>query len=50
MNALLLILRVEVVLCAIFGLWSHDWSLIIAGGICAAIVNAPFFLRELREV
>ncbi len=31
MNALLLILRVELILCTIFGLWSHDWRLIFAG-------------------
>ncbi len=45
MNALHLILRIEGGLCALFGLWSHDWRLILAGAICWTIY--PLAGREL---
>jgi hypothetical protein len=46
MSALLLILRIEAALCAIFGLWSHDWRLIIAGAVCFFIV--PMVRHEVE--
>jgi hypothetical protein len=46
MTALLLILRIEAALCALFGLWSHDWRLIAAGLICWAVM--PMLRHELE--
>ncbi len=46
MSVLLAILRVELILCTIFGLWSHDWRLIFAGLICLAIT--PLISHELE--
>lgn len=46
MNALLLILRLEGALCALFGLWSHDWPLILAGLACWALT--PILREEIR--
>ncbi len=46
MIALHLILRIEGALCALFGLWSHDWPLILAGAICWAVY--PLLGRELE--
>lgn len=46
MSALLLVLRIEAALCALFGLWGHNWGLIIAGGFCWAI--APLLRHELE--
>jgi hypothetical protein len=45
-NALLLILRVEGALCALFGLWSHSWALILAGVACWAVT--PMLRHELE--
>ncbi len=46
MSALHLILRIEGALCALFGLWSHSWPLILAGAICWAVY--PLLGRELE--
>ncbi len=46
MSALLLILKVELILCTIFGLWSHDWRLIFAGLFVFAIT--PLISHELQ--
>lgn len=46
-SALLLILRLEGALCALFGLWGHSWALILAGGVCFAV--APLLGRELED-
>lgn len=48
MRALHLILRIEGALCVLFGLWSHDWKLILAGAVCWAVY--PLIGRELGEV
>jgi len=48
MLALHLILRIEAVLCAMFGLWSHDWRLIAAGVVCWMVM--PLIGKELKEV
>jgi hypothetical protein len=48
MNALRLILRIEGALCALFGLWSHSWPLILAGVACWAVM--PLIGRQLGEV
>jgi hypothetical protein len=45
-TALLLILRIEAALCALFGLWSHDWRLIGAGLVCWAVM--PMLRHELK--
>jgi hypothetical protein len=47
MSALLLILRIEAALCCMFGLWSHDWRLIIAGMVCFCV--SPMVRRELAD-
>ena len=47
MNWLLLILRIEGALCALFGLWSHDWYLILAGAGCWAV--SPLIRHDLKE-
>lgn len=46
MSVLLLILKVELILCTIFGLWSHDWRLIFAGLFVFAIT--PLLSHELE--
>jgi hypothetical protein len=48
MNLLHLILRIEAALCAIFGLWSHSWVLILAGVGCWLVL--PLIGRELRQI
>ena len=48
MTALHLILRIEAALCALFGLWSHDWRLIAAGVGCWAVY--PLIGKQLGEV
>lgn len=45
-STLLLLLRIEAALCALFGLWSHSWGLILAGGFCWAI--SPLLRHELK--
>jgi hypothetical protein len=45
-TALLLTLRIEAALCSLFGLWSHDWRLILAGLTCWAVT--PLLRRELK--
>jgi hypothetical protein len=47
MSALLLILRIEAALCCLFGLWSHDWRLIIAGLVCFSV--SPMVRHELGQ-
>jgi hypothetical protein len=47
-NALHLILRIEGALCAMFGLWSHNWVLIVAGVGCWLVM--PLIGKELKEV
>ena len=48
MNVLYLILRIEGALCALFGLWSHSWALILAGVACWMVM--PLIGRQLEEV
>lgn len=45
MTTLLLILRIEGALCALFGLWGHNWVLVLAGALCWAV--APLLRREI---
>lgn len=45
LQALVFILKIEAALCAIFGLWSHDWKLIFAGAFTLAM--APLVEDEL---
>lgn len=47
MSALYLILRIEAALCALFGLWSHDWRLIAAGVVCWCVM--PLIGKELKD-
>lgn len=46
MTILYLILRCELALCAIFGLWSHDWRLIFAAVFCFLVV--PLIRDEIE--
>jgi hypothetical protein len=48
MSVLHLILRIEGALCVLFGLWSHNWVLIIAGAGCWCVL--PLIGKELEEV
>lgn len=48
MSALLWILRTEAALCVIFGLWSHDWRLLLAGAVCWCVM--PLIGNELEDV
>lgn len=47
LQALLVILKIEAALCAIFGLWSHDWKLIFAGAFILAMM--PLVGDELHK-
>jgi len=39
------VLRIECALCILFGLWSHDWRTIFAGGFCLVVL--PMLRHEL---
>jgi hypothetical protein len=44
MRLLLAIFQVELALCAIFGLWAHNWPLIIGALVCFSVI--PLVKKE----